>query len=309
MIFLTTSVRLKPTNWLVYGLISMSVLLLSTYSTHASAGITDFVKDELVGCKIFNYPDLTEKVKWQGACVDGNISGSGVLMSNNVEKKVFCRHLVTGSKAGLVNGLVRSDCSNGLRMDNYFEDGVLNGKGTVTKPDGEKIDTEYANGELIRMGDKTFAATSKTKGKGVFQNGQTNGQSVQTLASGEKRVGEFKDGEIIKGIAYYPNNLVSGKTKYEGDFQNGKPHGKGKFTYEFGSYYEGDFENGQFNGQGRLIRPDGDYQVGMFKDGKYVPGTGTEKETLEARKAAQKQAEKDLEFERRTGIRIHRIDW
>jgi hypothetical protein len=301
--------QLLPTQWLVHGfLVIASMLLLSTYSPHASAGITDFVTDELVGCRIYNFPEATAKVKWQGACVDGKISGSGILMSNSIERKIICRHIVTGAKAGLVSGLVRSTCSNGIGFDNYFVDGILDGKGSITKADGEKIETEYDNGELIRQGTQTFAASSKTKNKGVFQNGQLNGQSVQTLPNGEKRVGEFKDGDIIKGVATYPDDPTSGKTKYEGEFQNGKPHGKGKFTYGYGSYYEGDFENGKFHGQGRLIYPDGDYQIGQFKDGNYVPGSGPQKDTLDARKQAERQAERDRTLERIYNVRIIRVD-
>jgi hypothetical protein len=292
--------HLHPVKWLVNGAMVIALMLsMSTYSPHALAGTSDFVTEELVGCKIYNFPDPTAKVKWQGACVDGKINGAGRLMSNNIEKKVICQHIVTGAKAGLVYGLVRSTCSNGIGFDNNFVDGILDGKGSITKADGEKIETEYDNGELIRQGSQTFAASSKTKNQGVFQNGQRNGQSVQTLPNGEKRVGEFKDGDIINGIATYPDHPVSGKTKYEGEFQNGKPHGKGKFTYEFGSYYDG---------QGRMIRPDGDYQIGLFKEGNYVPGTGTQKETLEARKAAQKQAERDRALERKYDIRIIRVD-
>jgi hypothetical protein len=292
------------TQWRAHGYILGSVLLLSIYSPRASAGINDFVVDELVGCRIYNFPDPTAKVKWQGACVDGKISGRGRLMTNHTDKKVICQHIVTGAKAGLVDGLVRSTCSNGIGFDNNFVDGILDGKGSITKADGEKIETEYENGELIRQGTQIFVASSKTKNQGVFQNNQRSGQSVQTLPSGETRVGEFKDGDLIKGIATYPDHPVTGKTKYEGEFQNGKPHGKGKHTYEFGSYYEGDFENGKFHGQGRLMRPDGDYLIGTFKEGNYVSGSGTQKDTLEARK----QAEKDRELERKYNIRIIRID-
>ncbi len=281
---------------------------MCTYSNHASAGINDFVKEELTGCIIYNLTPATTRAKWGGACVDGKISGAGRLMTNHSDLKMICEHYLAGSKSGLAHGFVNTTCSNGLGFAIEYVNGLQHGLGFMTEPDGEKIQIEYDNGELIRRGDENFAASSKTKGKGVFQNGQTNGQSVQTLDNGEKRVGEFKDGEIIKGIVYYPQNPINGKTQYKGEFKNGLPHGKGKFTYEFGSYYEGDFENGKFNGQGRLIEPGGDYKVGLFKNGKYVPGSGTEKDTLEARKAAQKQAEKDRALERIHNIRIIRVD-
>ena len=152
-----THAQLLPTQWLVHGfMVIASMLFLSTYSPQASAGINDFVTDELVGCRIYNFPDAAAKVKWQGACVDGKISGRGTLMSNNIERKIICQHIVTGAKAGLVYGLVRSTCSNGVGFDNNFVDGILDGKGSITKSDGEKIETEYDNGELIRQGTQTF---------------------------------------------------------------------------------------------------------------------------------------------------------
>jgi hypothetical protein len=229
---------------------------------------------------------------WRGACWGEKIMGPGTLLTLHPEQKISCTHIVSASNDGLLNGLTKTTCSNGVGIEITYANGLQNGDGWFTQPDGKKLELEYDNGKLIRRGDQIFGISttaSKTKNQGTFKNDQRNRQSVQTLPDGEKREGEFKDGEIIKGIAFYPYHPVTGKTKYEGEFQKGKPHGKGKFTYEFGSYYEGDFENGKFNGLGRLIYKDGDHKIGMFKDGQFVSGTGTVKDTLEARKEAEKE--------------------
>jgi hypothetical protein len=321
----TTFTKLLPKKWLAHGLVIVaSMLLMTTYSPQTSAGITDFVADELAGCKIYNFPDPTAKVKWQGACVDGKISGGGMLMTNHIEKQVICKSIVLGSKAGLLHGFVKSTCSNGVGLEGEYVEGLPSGIGKLIKPDGEKIELEYKYGVLIRQGTQMVDITPQNKIQGVYQNGQHNGQSVQTLPDGEKRVGEFKDGEIIRGIAYYPNKekyegefkngMPHGKGKltympvfgstYEGDFANGVPHGTGKHTWQYGSAYKGEFANGKFHGHGVLNDPDGDYQIGVFKEGGYVSGSGPERDTLDARK----RAARDRELERKYNIRIIRID-
>jgi hypothetical protein len=260
-----------------------------------AAQAEDFVKDAKTGCKAHKLLEAENTVAWNGACTDGKISGSGVLVVNYLQDNASCTQ--TGEfKEGLKHGKMKIVCTDGSNREGTYVNGDADGKGVATGPDGDRWEGEYKNGGLNGQGTHTQAKQPKYKYQGAFQNNQYHGQGVQTFPDGEKRVGEFKEGGIIKGVATYPNH-----TKYEGEFQNEMPHGKGKLTYEFGTNYEGAFENGVYHGQGRLLHNDGDYQVGLFQNGKFV--TGTQKETLEARKEAiRKIEEEDRALRRRVNI-------
>ena len=59
-------------------------------------------------------------------------------------------------------------------------------------------------------------------------------------------------------------------------FFKGKKNGKGRFTWEDGSYYEGDFVDGHFNGLGRYYFADLDkYYEGEFRQSN-MEGKGIE---------------------------------
>jgi hypothetical protein len=280
--------RLKKSTTVITFIFAM--LLLSVFSPYASAAVSDFVTDAKTGCKIYNLVDTEHSASWSGACVDGKISGSGVMTMNIVQVKASCTE--TGEfKEGLKHGFVRSTCTDGSSLEGTFIKSMLIGKGLRIGPDGDRWDGEYKDGLLNGQGTHTLAKLPKYKYQGVFKDNKYNGQGEQTFPNGEKRVGKFKDGGIINGVATYPNNA-----KYEGEFKNDMPHGKGKYTYEFGTTYEGDFENGNYHGKGRLLYKGGDYQIGLFQNGQWV--LGTERDTLEARK----QEQRELEIQRKMNL-------
>ena len=64
-----------------------------------------------------------------------------------------------------------------------FKEGLPNGQGTYTYPDGEKY-----------VGD--------------FKEGLPNGQGTYTSPEGEEYVGEFKDGEKWNGTVYDKNGEI-----------------------------------------------------------------------------------------------------
>ncbi len=123
--------------------------------------------------------------------------------------------------------------------------GLPNGQGTVTWPDG-------------------------TKHVGAWKDGFANGQGTLTWPSGDKYVGEFKDNKYHgQGTFSSPDGL-----KYVGEFKDDKKHGQGTFTSPDGLKYVGEWKDGFANGQGTLTWPSGDKYVGEFKDDK-KHGQGT----------------------------------
>jgi hypothetical protein len=262
--------------------------VLSAYSHYASAAISDFVTDTKTGCKIYNLVAAEHSASWSGACVDGKISGSGVLVINFIKINASCTEKAE-AKDGLENGFVQSSCTDGSRTEGKYVDGDLNGQGLRTGPDGDRWEGEFKNGLLNGQGTHTLAKLPKYKYQGVFKNNKYNGQGVQTFPDGEKRVGEFKDGVIIKGFATYPN-----KTKYQGDFKKEMPDGTGKFTFEFGTTYEGEFKEGMYHGKGRLIYVHGDYQIGLFQYGKFITGTEKNSGTLDDHNSAKAEREREI---------------
>ena len=58
------------------------------------------------------------------------------------------------------------------------------------------------------------------------------------------------------------------KKTYDGNWINGKMNGKGKFTYQDGSYYEGEFVNGKKNGYGIYKWDNDKYYEGKWKNDK-----------------------------------------
>ena len=71
-------------------------------------------------------------------------------------------------------------------MVGEFEDGVPNGQGPFTYPDGS-----------------TYVGENK--------NGWKNGQGTYTLSDGTKYVGKFSDGIIWNGIEYDKDGNIIGK--------------------------------------------------------------------------------------------------
>jgi hypothetical protein len=274
-----------------YSASAASAMLLSLQTPYASAAISDFVKDANTGCIIHNFAEGKAKLVWSGACVEGEISGTGVLTINYTASNETCTQ--TGEfKEGQKHGFVKSVCSDSSSLEGVFVHNVLNGNGVRIGSDGDRWEGEHKDSLLNGQGKHTLAKLPKYKYEGTFQNNKYNGQGIQTFPDGEKRVGEFKDGFISKGVVTYPN-----KTKYEGEFKQGYSHGRGKFTYEFGTTYEGDFENGRYHGFGRLIYGNKDYQIGQFSNGNFVSGTGTEK--YSGSLADHQRAEAELKLEKK----------
>lgn len=128
----------------------------------------------------------------------------------------------------------------GLYEGDRNEQGLRNGQGKNTFPNGDVYSGSYVNGKRCGKGKYTF------KSGGVY-NGEYN-------SSGE-RTG--------KGTFTY-----SDKSKYTGDWVLGKKEGRGIYTYPNGDQYEGEWKNDQRDGSGVYRFK----STGIKKEGKWTSG-------------------------------------
>jgi hypothetical protein len=106
--------------------------------------------------------------------------------------------------------------SNGFRFEGDFVNGMRDGRGLLTEPNGNSYD-------------------------GMWSNDEFNGQGTYKWSDGAKYVGEWKNGiQDGYGIYFYSNG-----DKYAGYFKNNKFQGKGTYTWANGESFTGSFENGE----------------------------------------------------------------
>jgi hypothetical protein len=111
--------------------------------------------------------------------------------------------------------------ANGYRYEGDFVNGMREGRGLLTEPDGGSYD-------------------------GMWSDDEFNGQGTYKWPDGARYTGEWKNGiQDGYGIYFYPNG-----DKYTGYFKNNKFHGTGTYTWVNGQSFTGSFENGE------MIEPD-----------------------------------------------------
>jgi len=146
-------------------------------------------------------------------------------------------------------GVESNDNKDFGKYEGEIKNGLPNGQGTFTFPNGQKYVGSWKDG--------------RKKGKGTF-----------TWSDGKKYVGEYKDGERNgQGTETFPNGQ-----KYVGSWKNGEYNGQGTFTYPNGQKYVGEYKDGERNGQGTYTFPDGGKYVGEWKNGKRWNGTEYDKD-------------------------------
>ena len=90
-----------------------------------------------------------------------------------------------------------------------IRNGVPNGQGTLTSPDGGKFEGEFKDGLLNGQGTVIFPDGEKYEGE--FYEGQTHGQGTFTFSDGNKYEGEWKDGITWNITKYDKNGNITGK--------------------------------------------------------------------------------------------------
>ena len=103
--------------------------------------------------------------------------------------------------------------------------GIPNGQGVFTYPDGRKYVGQWIDGEINGQG--TYLSPLRWKYVGEFKEGKYHGKGIYFYPDGEKYVGDFKDGvQDGLGTLSYPDGR-----KYVGEFKNGIQNGMGTTTF------------------------------------------------------------------------------
>jgi clan AA aspartic protease (TIGR02281 family) len=125
-----------------------------------------------------------------------------------------------------------------------FRNGLPNGRGLYTLPNGEKYDGEFVDNK--RTGQGTYTWPDGRKYVGQFQNDRPSGQGTYTWADGRRYVGEFRNGEA---------------------------NGQGDYTWPDGRHYVGVLRDDLPNGHGTMTLADGRQLAGEFRNGDYLGTT------------------------------------
>ena len=106
--------------------------------------------------------------------------------------------------------------------------------------------------KILVRGVSTLEVTCKGSFDGeVLTNGKV------TMSDGNLLEGTFEDGVLIQGKGQTVDKYM---TVYVGEIKNGYPHGKGKCTYNNGTWFEGNFANGNrmdgthYSADGKVIK-------------------------------------------------------
>ena len=171
------------------------------------------------------------------------------IVVNGNEKGVLYNRKVNGEWGWYKSG----DDKNNIKYEGEIENGLPNGQGKITGPDGSEYEGEFKDGRQNGQGKFVIFKGGEILLKyfGEFKNDFPNGQGTTTLFSG---------GEIVE--------------KYIGEHKNNRYHGQGSKTNKDGSTYIGEFKDGKRNGQGTKNFPDGRMIIGEYKEGK-LDGQGT----------------------------------
>ena len=109
-----------------------------------------------------------------------------------------------------------------------IKNGIPNGQGLYSYPDGRKYFGQWKDGKINGRG--SYTSPFRWKYVGQFKDGKFHGQGIYTYPDGERYVGEFKNGiQDGQGTLTYPDGR-----EYVGEFKNGIQNGQGTNTFSNG---------------------------------------------------------------------------
>lgn len=146
--------------------------------------------------------------------------------------------------------------------------GKLNGRGTMSWPDGCTYEGVFVNNMLCGSGVYTWKFGSTYEGE--VNNGLRHGSGVQ----------RHMVGDAGPTFEHTPKRSLSGTgetiaMEYKGEWKNGKRHGRGRLSSESdNSAYEGEWQEGRRHGHGVMVYPSGNsYNGHWVNDMKQGQGT------------------------------------
>lgn len=158
--------------------------------------------------------------------------------------------------------------STGEVYKGTVKNGKMDGKGTLTYPDGNKISGSFKENKL-----KEGIMTIDTPAGSYSVNySSSKPKSAEiTFIDGTTYEGDFADFKISgTGKLKYPN-----KDSYEGDFSEGVRSGEGTYTWSNGDTYNGFWKSDQMSGQGKYTFKNQSVLEGTFDGNHFISGKVT----------------------------------
>jgi hypothetical protein len=240
----------RPTLALACLLITSSGALAAESDTD-QAWLTDQGGCKLVEPEIFK--GLVLAPIWDGKCVDGFLSGQGVL---KIGRLTYTGEFKQGQ---IVSGEMTTDEKS---FTGEFKDNMP-ARGVLKNPGGTTTATFDKQGNFIGPVVEEYSDGSRYEGD-LDKNRGRHGKGRYTMPDGE-----YYDGEYLNNARHGTGKWVSpsGWT-YTGQYAFGYREGRGAEVLQDGSHYEGEFKRGDRFGQGRLTEANGAVLEGEWIAGK-----------------------------------------
>jgi hypothetical protein len=243
------------------------------------------------GCKFISpAPDTRapdSPFSWTGACVDGFLSGPGVL--STADKTVVLRGEFTSGR--IANGTLAMPF---VVYEGEFRDNIPHGDGSLRFADGSVLKAKFVDGRPDESNaELTWPGGARYRGQIDPVAQQMSGKGTLELGDGAVYEGEFKEnrpegvgvyrnpngnvlrGTFVDGLLQGPGTIDYGdRSRYEGELRGSLPNGHGRMARINGDVYEGYFVGGNFQGKGRFQFSTGDVYEGEFLAGNFH-GAGT----------------------------------
>lgn len=143
-------------------------------------------------------------------------------------------------------------------------DGLAEGTGTRTWPDGSRYSGEFKAD--MRHGQGYIKWSNGSEYGGAWKFDIRNGYGIFTRPEGATYTGEFKDDKYNgQGTYTWPNGVT-----YTGAWVDDKRNGQGTETYADGDKYTGEFKDDKRNGQGTYTSASGTTWTGAWVNGELV---------------------------------------
>lgn len=267
--------------WRTESRVSWLILFLCFVpcTPEAQDDASNWMKDAQ-GCKFFdpNPTNPPQQFRWDGACVDGYLSGPGTADFGSIAfQGEFKRGLMESGevryRSSTYKGALKGNVPNGRGTWTYSHGLVLEGEGVngaptgvvdLSFPDGSRYRGEVKKtgpGHIQMHGQGRFVGADGNNYEGEFQFDRPHGTGTRTFPEGGSYTGGFAFGHYNgKGVLEAADG-----SRYEGGFVNGKHQGEATLRYADGGVYVGQFVASARHGKGRLQYPDGTVHEGDWK--------------------------------------------
>ena len=112
------------------------------------------------------------------------------------------------------------------RFEGNYKDGLKDGFGKMTFPNGDIYEGEWKENVINGEGSYTYKKTGDIY-SGSWVNGKKSGEGIYEFSKDSSMMkGTWEDGNIKSG-----SWILKNAGSYEGEFKLGRPYGAGKFTF------------------------------------------------------------------------------